>query len=163
MLAIRLKRYGKTHFATYRIVIQDAMKHPSSGKIVAYVGSYNPHTKEANFDKEQIEKYLNNGAQPSARMVKLLMDAKIKLPSWVEKPDLKKAGTTRNPDKLRKNRPAEAVKEPAPAATEPEPKAEAEVPAESAEEVVEETPAAEADTEPTEEAKTEEAPETSDK
>jgi len=115
MLAIRLKRYGKTHFATYRVIVQDAAKHPSSGKIVACVGNYSPHTKEASLDKEQIEKYLNNGAQPSPRMVKLLGDAKIKLPNWVEKPNLSKARTTRNPDKLRKNQPKEAKVEAAPA------------------------------------------------
>ena len=107
MLTIRLKRHGKTHFATYRVVIQDAAKHPSSGKVVAYVGNYNPHTKDTNLDKEQIEKYLGDGAQPSPRVIKLLIEAKIKLPSWVKKPDTKKTRTTRNPEKLRKNRPAE--------------------------------------------------------
>jgi len=117
MLAIRLKRQGKAHFATYRVVIQDAAKHPTSGKIVAYVGNYNPHTKETNLDKEQIEKYLSHGAQPSPRVVKLLQDAKIKLPSWVKKPNVKKSRTTRNPDKLRKNRPAEEVAPEAPAET----------------------------------------------
>jgi hypothetical protein len=40
-------------------------------------------------------------------VVKLLKDAKIKLPSWAKEPNLKKTRTTRNPDKLRKNRPAE--------------------------------------------------------
>ncbi|MCL2451526.1 30S ribosomal protein S16 [Candidatus Saccharibacteria bacterium] len=139
MLAIRLKRHGKTHFATYRVVIQDAAKHPTSGKVVAYVGNYNPHTKNVNLDKEQIEKFLSNGAQPSPRVVKLLKDAKIKLPSWVKEPNLKKARTTRNPEKLRKNRPAETAK---PAKeTAPEILAEApETPTEEiAEPVVEET------------------------
>ena len=147
MLAIRLKRYGKTHFATYRVVVQDAAKHPSSGKIIVQVGNYNPHTKETNLDKEQIEKYLGNGAQPSPRVVKLLKDAKIKLPSWVKEPNLKKTRTTRNPDKLRKNRPAEeTVKEVAPEASAEAPTeevAEAEVSTETAEPVVEETSVAE--------------------
>ncbi|MCL2280547.1 30S ribosomal protein S16 [Candidatus Saccharibacteria bacterium] len=115
MLTIRLRRYGKTHFATYRVVVQDAAKHPSSGKVIAYVGNYNPHTKETSLDKEQIEKYLNNGAQPSPRVVKLLSDAKIKLPSWVKKPNLTKTRTTRNPDKLRKNQPEEVKVETVPA------------------------------------------------
>jgi small subunit ribosomal protein S16 len=116
MLTIRLKRHGKTHFATYRVVVQDAAKHPTSGKVVAYVGNYNPHTKETNLDKEQIEKYLSNGAQPSPRVVNLLKDAKINLPSWVKEPNLKKARTTRNLDKLRKNQPEQPAEEAAPVA-----------------------------------------------
>jgi small subunit ribosomal protein S16 len=121
MITIRLKRHGKTHFATYRVVVQDAAKHPTSGKVVAYVGNYNPHTKEVNLNKEQIEKYLSNGAQPSPRVVKLLKDAKIKLPSWVKEFRADGQKATRNPDKLRRNRPAEPaeVAETTEAAAEP--------------------------------------------
>jgi len=155
MLAIRLQRFGKTHFATYRVVVQDAVKHPSSGKIVAQVGNYNPHTKETNLDKEQIEKFLGSGAQPSPRVVKLLKDAKIKLPSWVKEPNLKKTRAIRNLDKLRKNRPAEeTIKEVVPEA----PVEAAEAPAEEvAESVVEEETPVEtevAEAEPAEEAPT---------
>ncbi len=115
MLAIRLKRTGRKAYAVYRVAVQDAQRHPSSGKVVAYVGTYNPHTKEATFDKELVEKYLNNGAQPTPRIVKLLKDAKIKLPSWVKEPNLSKARATRNPEKLRKNAPKEEVAPEAPA------------------------------------------------
>lgn len=107
MLAIRLKRTGRKAYAVYRIAVQEAQRHPSSGKVVAYVGTYNPHTKEAAFDKELVENYLNHGAQPTPRIVKLLKDAKIKLPSWVKEPNLAKSRTTRNPEKLRKNAPKE--------------------------------------------------------
>ena len=115
MLAIRLQRHGRKGYPTYRLAVQEAQRHPSSGKVVAYVGTYNPHTKEATFDKELVEKYLNNGAQPTPRIVKLLKDAKIKLPSWVKEPNLSKARATRNPEKLRKNAPKEEVAPEAPA------------------------------------------------
>ena len=115
MLAIRLKRTGRKAYAVYRVAVQEAQRHPSSGKVVAYVGTYKPHTKEATFDKELVEKYLNNGAQPTPRIVKLLKDAKIKLPSWVKEPNLSKARATRNPEKLRKNAPKEEVAPEAPA------------------------------------------------
>ena len=115
MLATRLKRTGRKAYAVYRVAVQEAQRHPSSGKVVAYVGTYNPHTKEATFDKELVEKYLNNGAQPTPRIVKLLKDAKIKLPSWVKEPNLSKARATRNPEKLRKNAPKEEVAPEAPA------------------------------------------------
>ena len=110
-----MKRTGRKAYAVYRVAVQEAQRHPSSGKVVAYVGTYNPHTKEATFDKELVEKYLNNGAQPTPRIVKLLKDAKIKLPSWVKEPNLSKARATRNPEKLRKNAPKEEVAPEAPA------------------------------------------------
>ena len=107
MLAIRLQRVGRKGYPVYRIVVMEAGRHPSSGRVVAYVGSYNPHTKEHKLNKELIEKYLNNGARPTPRVVKLLVEDKIKLPAWVEKHDGKKKGKIRFEDKLRKNRPAE--------------------------------------------------------
>lgn len=124
MLAIRLQRLGRKGYPVYRVAVQEAQRHPSSGRVVAYVGSYNPHTKEVRFDKEKIEKYLSTGAQPSPRVVKLLVEQKVKLPEWVQKAG-KKEKSTRNPEKLRKNQPEEEA---------------VEAPAE-AEEVVEETPA----------------------
>ena len=106
MLVIRLQRLGRKAYPVYRIVVQDSRRHPSSGKVVAYIGHYNPHTKEAKLDKEQVERYLNNGAQPSDRVIKLLKDNSIKLPKWVKEP-IKKERSIKNPDKLRKNQPAE--------------------------------------------------------
>ena len=107
MLAIRLKRTGRKAYAVYRIAVQEAQRHPSSGRVVAYVGTYNPHTKDSNLDKEQIEKYLANGAQPTPRVVKLLKDAGVKLPKWVSEPKSDKVKTIRHSDKLRKNQPKE--------------------------------------------------------
>jgi len=117
MLAIRLQRVGRTGYPVYRVAVMEAQRHPLTGRVVAYVGTYNPHTKEHKLDKELIEKYLNNGAQPTPRVVKLLSEDKIKLPKWVEKHGGKKKSKIRFEDKLRKNRPAEPVKsEPVPAA-----------------------------------------------
>jgi small subunit ribosomal protein S16 len=146
MLAIRLQRLGRKGYPVYRIAVQESQRHPSSGRVVAYIGSYNPHTKAVNIDKEKVEKYLSTGAQPSPRVVKLLVDEKVKLPAWVQKAG-KKDKSTRNPEKLRKNQPeepeakAEEVVEEAP--TEETPAAEPETTEESVPEEVEETPAEE--------------------
>ena len=59
MLAIRLQRNGRKALPLYRIVVQEAQRHPLSGRIVAQVGSYNPHTKETVIDKKAVEKYLS--------------------------------------------------------------------------------------------------------
>lgn len=136
MLAIRLQRLGRKAMPVYRLAVQEANRHPSSGRVVAYVGSYNPHTKEVKINKEKVEYYLKNGAQPTPRVVRLLIEDKIALPDWVVKPRTDYSYTTRKPEKLRKNRPAG---EPAPAAAEDAP---AEEPAEASEES--EAPAEEA-------------------
>ncbi len=114
MLAIRLQRLGRKAYPVYRLAVQEAQRHPSSGRVVAYVGSYNPHTKEANVQVEAAQKYLDNGAQPSPRVVKLLKDAGVKLPNWVKEPTSDKTKAIRNAEKLRKNQPKEPVVEEAP-------------------------------------------------
>ena len=111
MLAIRLQRLGRKAYPVYRLAVQESNRHPSSGRVVAYVGSYNPHTKEANVNVEQAQKYLDNGAQPTPRVVKLLKDAGVKLPKWVKEFEGGKEKAVRNAEKLRKNQPKEEAPE----------------------------------------------------
>jgi small subunit ribosomal protein S16 len=111
MLAIRLQRIGRKGYPVYRLAVQEAQRHPSSGRVVAYVGSYNPHTKEATIQTETAQKYLDNGAQPSPRVVKLLKDGGVKLPKWVQEVGSDKQKAIRNAEKLRKNQPKEEVVE----------------------------------------------------
>lgn len=111
MLAIRLQRLGRKAYPVYRLAVQEAQRHPSSGRVVAYVGSYNPHTKEAKVQVEAAQKYLDNGAQPTPRVVKLLKDAGVKLPSWVKEHGADKQKSVKKADKLRKNQPKEEVVE----------------------------------------------------
>jgi small subunit ribosomal protein S16 len=110
MLAIRMQRLGRKGLAVYRLAVQESRRHPSSGRVVAYVGAYNPHTKEVKVDAEKVAHYLKNGAQPTPRVVRILISEKIDLPDWVKKPRTDKSVAVRNPDKLRKNQPkAEAA------------------------------------------------------
>lgn len=121
MLAIRLQRFGRKAMPVYRVSVQEAQRHPSSGRVVAYVGTYNPHTKEVKLNKEKIEFYLKNGAQPSPRVVRLIEADKITLPAWVKKSPAKE-GKVRHAEKLRKNQPkAEAPAEQPTEAPAPEP------------------------------------------
>ena len=133
MLAIRMQRKGRAHYPTYRIVVQESQRHPLSGRVVAEVGNYNPQTKALTLDKELVEKYLSNGAQPSSRVAFILKKNGVKLPKWYKEAP-KKQAKAKHADKLRKNQPKEeAPAEEAPAA---------EAPAEEA--PAEETPAEEA-------------------
>lgn len=105
MLAIRLQRIGRKKLPMYRVAVQESHRHPSSGRVVTYVGSFDPHTKKTIIDKEKVAFYLQNGAQPSPRIVRLLEAEKIELPNWIKKAAEKKRAI-RNPEKLRKNNPA---------------------------------------------------------
>lgn len=139
MLAIRMQRNGRSHYPVYRIVVQEAQRHPLSGRVVAEVGHYNPHTKAITLDKEKIKFYLEHGAQPSSRVAFLLKKNGIKLPAWYKERVAKKA-EIKNAEKLRKNQPKEeAPAEEAPAETEApaEEKSAEEKPAEESEKPVE--------------------------
>lgn len=124
MLAIRLQRLGRKAYPVYRVAVQEAQRHPSSGRVVAYVGSYNPHTKETKLDTEKVEFYLKNGAQPTPRVVKLLAGQKVKLPEWVKQHAGDKSSSVKNAEKLRKNQPKEEAEAPAEAPAEEVPAAE---------------------------------------
>ena len=128
MLAIRMQRTGRHGHAMFRMVVQDARRTPTSGNIVALLGSYDPHTKTAVFDKEKASYYLEHGAQPSDRVVYLMKSQGVKLPSWVSV-DSKKTAPILHQDKLRRNRPAEEAA--------PEPKVEDTVAAPEAESTLE--------------------------
>ena len=117
MLVIRLQRTGRKGHAQFRVVVQDSRRTPSSGKIVAQVGTYDPHTKVATLDKERAQHYLDHGAQPSDRVVLIFSKEGMKLPSWVAKP-AKQTGKIRHQEKLRRNQPKEEKVE-APVAEEP--------------------------------------------
>ena len=116
MLAIRMQRNGRAHLPMYRIVVQEAQRHPLSGRVVAEVGNYNPHTKATTLDKEKVEFYLKNGAQPSSRVAFILKKNGITLPAWYKAP-VEQHAKAKHADKLRKNQPKEEVIEEAPAET----------------------------------------------
>ncbi len=104
MLVIRLQRIGRSGHAMFRIVIQDSRRSPKSGKVVSRVGSYDPHAKVVTLKKEIVQKFLDNGAQPSPRVIRILEKEGLKLPTWVEK-SLKRERTVRNPEKRRSTTP----------------------------------------------------------
>jgi small subunit ribosomal protein S16 len=107
MLVIRMQRTGRKGHAQFRVVVQDSRRTPTSGRIVAALGNFNPHTKSANLDKEKASFYLEHGAQPSDRVARLLKAEGVKLPGWVKLEGDKKR-EVKNADKRRSTRPAEA-------------------------------------------------------
>lgn len=105
-----MQRTGRKGHAMFRVVVQDSRRTPTSGKVIATLGSYDPHGKNVNLDKERAEHFLNHGAQPSDRVARLLQAEGVKLPGWV-KLSADKQRTVRNADKRRSTAPAPEVEE----------------------------------------------------
>ncbi len=76
MLAIKLKRIGKKHQPSYRIVIAEK-KSKMSGRFVEDLGWYNPFSKEIKVDKERADFRLKTGAQPTNTVYNLLVKSGI--------------------------------------------------------------------------------------
>ena len=143
MLVIRMQRTGRKGHAMFRVIVQDSRRTPTSGKVVAQLGSYDPHNKTVTLDKEKAAFYIEHGAQPSERVALLLKGEGVKLPKWVELPGKKKR-TVRNADKRRSTRPPEPKEPEVP--VDEKPAEEAPVEAEAESPAVEEAPVVEADT-----------------
>ena len=78
MLAIRLARFGAKKKPTYRVVVIDKERARNS-RSVEVVGHYNPIAKPAQvqLDRERIEYWIKNGAQPSDTVNRLLKNAPV--------------------------------------------------------------------------------------
>jgi small subunit ribosomal protein S16 len=64
MLKIRLKKLGRKRKPFYRIVLMENLS-KRDGKSILELGYYDPLNKVINFDKIQLQKYLNYGAYPT--------------------------------------------------------------------------------------------------
>ena len=73
MLRIRLRRTGRTKAPHYRVVVAD-QRAPRDGDFVEIVGHYNPRSadKELVLKEERIRHWLEQGAQPSETVHRLL-------------------------------------------------------------------------------------------
>lgn len=70
---IRLRRTGARKQPTYRFVVADS-RSPRDGRFFEIVGHYNPRRDpvELVLDEAKIKKWLENGAQPSDTVARLL-------------------------------------------------------------------------------------------
>ncbi len=73
MLAIRLARFGAKKKPTYRVVVIEKERARNS-RSVEVVGHYNPVSKPAQIqlDRDRIDHWIKNGAQPSDTVHRLL-------------------------------------------------------------------------------------------
>jgi len=65
MVKIRLSLKGRKGQRSFWIIAIDERKARDSGSYLEYLGFYNPRSKEIKLDKENINKWLSHGAQPT--------------------------------------------------------------------------------------------------
>ena len=154
MIRIRLRRTGKKHRPSYRLVVADK-PNKRDGAFLETLGSYDPHADPplVTVDAEKVKAWISKGAQPSEAAEKILRRAGvITTPAPVRKvvaPAAPKAAAAPAPVAA-----APVAAAPAPEASAPEAAAEA-----SAPETAPEAAVAEAAPEPVAEAPAETAPE----
>jgi small subunit ribosomal protein S16 len=73
VVKIRLARVGSKKNAIYRVVVADS-RSPRDGRNIETIGRYNPQTDPSivEIDLERAERWIANGAQPTAAVRKLL-------------------------------------------------------------------------------------------
>ena len=75
MLAIKLKRIGKKHQASFRIIVAEK-RSKVNGRFVEDLGWYNPHTNKSKINMERVNYWIKNGAQPTSSIKNLLKKQK---------------------------------------------------------------------------------------
>ena len=70
---MRLTRVGSKKNPVYRVVVADS-RSPRDGKFIEIVGRYNPQTEPSTIelDEDKARKWLDNGAQPTETVSRLL-------------------------------------------------------------------------------------------
>lgn len=76
MLMFKLKRIGKKHQASFRLVV-DEKRHKLYGENTEDLGWYDPQTKKSQFNLERVNYWLKNGAQPSDTVHNLFVNSGI--------------------------------------------------------------------------------------
>lgn len=71
MIKLRLKRYGKKFAVSYRIVAMQSTSR-RDGRPLEELGFYNPRTDELKLDVDGIVRRLQQGAQPTETVRRLL-------------------------------------------------------------------------------------------
>lgn len=71
MVKIRLKRTGGKNEARFRVVVTD-IRAQRDGKVIEYVGFYNPVKKERKLDMDRINYWLSVGAKPSETVASMI-------------------------------------------------------------------------------------------
>jgi small subunit ribosomal protein S16 len=95
-LKIRLARGGSKKRPYYHVVVADA-RSPRDGRFLEKLGSWNPmlakgDAKRVELDADRIKHWLDNGAQPTDRVLRFLDEAGVAKRETKNNPDKAKPG-----------------------------------------------------------------------
>lgn len=76
MIKLRLKRYGKKREVSYRIVAMSSTAR-RDGRPIEELGFYNPRTDEVRLETDAIVRRLQQGAQPTDTVRRILEKANV--------------------------------------------------------------------------------------
>lgn len=78
MVKIRLRRIGAPKKPNYRLVVTDS-RNPRDGAFISIIGHFNPLTNPESIvvNEEEALKWLQQGAQPTATVARLLSKAGV--------------------------------------------------------------------------------------
>lgn len=74
MLKIRLKRIGRRHDPSYRLVVVESARGPKSNQYVENLGLYDPQTNTNQIDTQRVGYWISQGAQISDTAHNVLVD-----------------------------------------------------------------------------------------
>ena len=79
---LRLTRVGSKKNPIYRVVAADS-RSPRDGRFIEIVGRYNPQSNPSliELDEEKVRRWLENGAEPTQAVARLLKAKNVALPS----------------------------------------------------------------------------------
>lgn len=76
MLSIKLKRVGKKHQATFRVIVAER-RSKVDGNFIEDIGWWNPHKNDYSLNAEVAKKWIGNGAQPTDSVHNLFVKARV--------------------------------------------------------------------------------------
>jgi small subunit ribosomal protein S16 len=76
MLAIKLKRIGKKNQPSYRIIVAEK-RSKVNGRFVEDLGWFNPLNNQSKINKERVDYWIKNGAQPTHSILTLFKKSDI--------------------------------------------------------------------------------------
>jgi len=102
-LAIKLARFGRKHAPFYRIAVMPSYATPSKGKILEYLGYYNPISKDFKVNEDRVKHFLSVGARMSDSVRDLIFNKTKILANSNKNTNTKKALDKHNKKSLKKS------------------------------------------------------------
>lgn len=117
-VVLRLKRFGRLNYPTYRVCVADA-RFPRDGRVIETLGYYLPKTArtddQVKLNGERVSHWLSVGAQPSETVTGLIKRAGIAMPERSKRVRRKSKAKPKAfvPPKKKQKKKSDGVKTPA--------------------------------------------------